>query len=90
MTQVKKGKGAAKVTKIYSSFPKGLQVRAPSKKLAAGTCYVWRVWPYTGRAFTPKPVGVSNFCTASTKVLRQKALAARAKAAKLKAAARRR
>ena len=62
-------------------------MRAPKKKLRAGTCYVWRVWPYTGQAFTPKPVGVSNFCTASAKVIRIKALkaAAKARAAKLKA-----
>ncbi len=70
VTQVKKAGARAKVTKIYSSFPRGLQARAPKKKLAAGTCYVWRIWPYTGRAFTPKPVGVSNFCTASAKVIR--------------------
>ena len=38
-----------------------------------GTCYVWRVWPFVGRRFTGKPLGVSNFCVASKKVLRQKA-----------------
>ena len=41
---------------------------APKKHLLAGTCYVWRVWPYTGTAFTSRPVGVSNFCVASAKV----------------------
>ena len=84
VTQVKKG-ATPKVTKIYSSFPKGLQMRAPKTRLKAGTCYVWRVWPYTGQAFTPKPVGVSNFCTASSKVIRLKAKQAKAKAAKLRA-----
>jgi len=87
VTEVKKAGAGAKVTKIYSSFPKGLQARAPKSKLVAGTCYVWRIWPYTGRAFTPKPVGVSNFCTASAKVLRAKARAAEVKAAKLRSAA---
>ena len=42
-----------------------------------GTCYVWRVWPFVGRRFTGKPLGVSNFCVASKKVLRQKAEARR-------------
>lgn len=84
VTQVKKG-ATPKVTKIYSAFPKGLQMRAPKTRLKAGTCYVWRVWPYTGQAFTPKPVGVSNFCTASSKVIRLKAKQAAAKAAKLRA-----
>ena len=43
---------------------------ALKKVMKAGTCYVWRVWPYTGRAFTRKPVGVSNFCIANSKVLK--------------------
>ena len=86
VTQVTKAGATPKVTKIYSSFPKGLQTRAPKARLKAGTCYVWRVWPYTGRAFTPKPVGVSNFCTASAKVIKLKEKQARAKAAKLRAA----
>jgi hypothetical protein len=85
VTAVKKG-AAPKVTKIFSAFPKGLQARAPKTKLKAGTCYVWRVWPYTGQAFTPKPVGVSNFCTASAKVITLKAKQAKARAAKAKAA----
>ena len=86
VTQVKRAGASPKVTKIYSAFPKGRQLRAPKRKLKAGTCYVWRVWPYTGQAFTPKPVGVSNFCTASAKVIRLKAKQAAARAAKAKAA----
>ncbi len=35
VTQVKKG-ATPKVTKIYSSFPKGLQMRAPKTRLKAG------------------------------------------------------
>jgi hypothetical protein len=81
-------KGARpRISKVLSTFPRGLQYRAPRKNLRPGTCYVWRVWPYTGRAFTPKPVGVSNFCVASAKVVRKKEAAARAK--RLEAAARR-
>ncbi len=68
-----------KIRKVLSVFPRGLQMRAPRKKLAAGTCYVWRVWPYTGRAFTPKPVGVSNFCIASAKVIKKTQAKARAR-----------
>jgi hypothetical protein len=68
--------GKPKVTKVLSRFPRGLTFRTPRKNLAAGTCYVWRVWPYTGRAFTTRPVGVSNFCIAGKKVLRAKALKA--------------
>ena len=86
VAQVKKKGATPKVSKIYSSFPKGLQARAPKAKLKAGTCYVWRVWPYTGQAFTPKPIGISNFCTASAKVIRLKEKQARAKAARLRAA----
>lgn len=86
--QVTKRKGNAKpkVTKVLSRFPRGQQFRTPKKGLKPGTCYVWRVWPYTGTAFTTRPVGVSNFCVASSKVLRKKALAA---AARKKAAQRR-
>ncbi len=86
--QVTKRKGNAKpkVTKVLSRFPRGLQFRAPKKGLKAGTCYVWRVWPYTGTAFTTRPVGVSNFCVASTKVLRKKAALAAARKASLRQA----
>lgn len=76
--------GTPRIVKVVSRFPRGLQMRAPKKNIKPGTCYVWRVWPYTGRTFTPKPVGVSNFCVASAKVLKKRA--ARARAAKIKAA----
>jgi hypothetical protein len=92
--QVTKRKNNAKpkVTKVLSRFPRGLQFRTPKKGLKAGTCYVWRVWPYTGTAFTTRPVGVSNFCVAKSSVLRKKALAAAAakKAAQRRAAIARR
>ncbi len=81
-------KGARpRITKVLSTFPRGLQYRASRRNLRPNTCYVWRVWPYTGRSFTPKPVGVSNFCVAKAKVVRTKEAAARAK--RVEAAARR-
>ena len=45
--------------------------RAARRSRRPATC--WRVWPYTGREFTPKPLGVSNYCVASAKVLKKKA-----------------
>jgi len=83
-----------KVTKILSVFPKGTAYRVPKRMTRPKTCYVWRVWPYTGREFTPKPLGVSNYCIASQRVLTKKAAiiskkkAAKA-AARIKARARR-
>ena len=65
------------VKKIYSVFPSKRRYKMPKAKMQPGTCYVWRVWPFVGRRFTGKPLGVSNFCVASAKVLRQKAAAKR-------------
>lgn len=89
VTPGKNSKAKPKVRKVLSRFPRGRAYRAPAKRLKAGTCYVWRVWPYTGTAFTRRPVGVSNFCVANKKVLRKRALqirAAKIKAAKVRAA----
>ena len=65
------------VKKVYSVFPTKRRYKLPKVKMQPGTCYVWRVWPFVGRRFTGKPLGVSNFCVASKKVLRQKAEARR-------------
>ncbi len=65
------------VKKIYSVFPTKRRYKMPKAKMQPGTCYVWRVWPFVGRRFTGKPLGVSNFCVASKKALRQKAEAKR-------------
>ncbi len=70
------------VTKVYSAFPKGTQFRVPASKTLPGTCYVWRIWPYTGRSFTKSPLGISNFCIASKATLAKAAKAAAKKAAK--------
>jgi hypothetical protein len=87
---VKKRAGrAATIKKIHSAFPRATRYRSP-KKLAAGQCYVWRVWPYTGSSFTAQPLGISNFCVVSSKVLRRNAarVKARQKARAQTAAAR--
>ena len=77
---VRKRKGATPtVRKVYSGFPSRRQLRAPRAKMTAGTCYVWRVWPYTGTRFTPKPLGISNFCVAKASVLKKKAAQAAAR-----------
>lgn len=65
------------VKKIYSVFPTKRRYRMPKAKMLPGTCYVWRVWPFVGRRFTGKPLGVSNFCVANKTALRQKAEAKR-------------
>jgi hypothetical protein len=78
-----------KVSKILSVFPKAHAYRVPKSKTQPKTCYVWRVWPYTGREFTPKPLGVSNFCIAGKKALAKKAqIIAKRKAAKIAARSR--
>jgi hypothetical protein len=85
---IRKRRGAAPtVKKVYSGFPTKRQLRAPKSKMQPGTCYVWRVWPYTGTRFTPKPLGISNFCVAKASVLKKKAAqaAARRKAAQRRA-----
>ena len=65
------------VRKIYSVFPAKRRYTMPKVKIQPGTCYVWRVWPFVGKRFTGQPLGVSNFCVATKKVLRQRAIAAR-------------
>lgn len=51
------------LTKVFSSFPRGKRLRIPRRAaLTPGACYVWRVWPYSGRRYTKNPLGVSHFC----------------------------
>jgi hypothetical protein len=77
------GRATPAVRKIYSVFPKARRYKMPKVKILPGTCYVWRVWPFVGNKFTGTPLGVSNFCIASKKRLRQEALAdARRRAAR--------
>ena len=70
------------VTKVYSAFPRGTQFRVPASKTRPGTCYIWRIWPYTGKSFTKSPLGISNFCIASKARLAKAAKAAAKKRAK--------
>ena len=50
---------------MLSVFPRGNRYRLPpGARLASGACYIWRVWPYARKRFTPRPLGVSNFCVA--------------------------
>jgi hypothetical protein len=74
---VRKRAGTAPaVRKVLSAFPDSRQLRAPSRKMAPGTCYVWRVWPYVGARFATAPLGVSHFCIAGRSVLAKAAAAA--------------
>ena len=57
------------MAKVFSTFPRTLQYRVPSRRTRPATCYVWRVWPYMGTRFTKKPLGISNFCIANKAVL---------------------
>ncbi len=60
------------VEEVLSAFPRGLAFRVPARTLKPRNCYVWRVWPWRGKRFTRGPLGVSNFCVASAKVLRRR------------------
>ena len=80
---IKRANGKARVAKVFSIFPRARQYRVPAKRTRPATCYVWRVWPYTGTRFTKKPLGISNFCVAKKATLRK---AAQRKAARQRAA----
>ncbi len=69
---------APTIKKIVSVFPRGLRWKMTSR-VKPGQCYVWRVWPYTGTAFTPKPLGISNFCVMSAKALKRSKARAKAR-----------
>ena len=56
-----------KLRKIHSAFPRSPRLRVPSRELRRGRCYVWRVWPFIGKKFTKRPLGVSNFCVTATR-----------------------
>ena len=58
------------VSEVLSAFPRSRYLRVPRKTLEPRTCYAWRVWPWRGKRFTGKPLGVSNFCVASARVLK--------------------
>ncbi|HET6691485.1 MAG TPA: hypothetical protein VFG74_11545, partial [Miltoncostaeaceae bacterium] len=76
-----------RLVKVLSAFPKGTVLVVPRSVTKAGSCYVWRVWPYTrSKRFTAKPLGISNFCVASKAAIRKARAAGRkARAAKRRA-----
>lgn len=55
-----------RLVKVGSAFPSATRYALPAgTSLAPGACYVWRVWPYRGRGYTPRPLGISDFCVAA-------------------------
>lgn len=73
------------VREILSAFPRSRYYRVPRRTLEPNTCYVWRIWPWRGKRFTPAPLGVSNFCVATARAL----ASARARAARARVSANR-
>ena len=55
-----------RLRKVRSAYPTGTRfVLSRSAALAPGACYVWRVWPFRGDAYTDAPLAVSDFCVRS-------------------------
>lgn len=52
---------AGKAVKVLSAFPHRSRLRVPAKKIAFGTRYLWRVWPYLSTGYPDKPLGLSYF-----------------------------
>jgi hypothetical protein len=46
---------------VLSAFPAGARLRVPAGTLAFGRRYVWRVWPYVGKRYPRRPIGLSFF-----------------------------
>lgn len=58
--------GDGRLRKVRSAFPRRAHYRLPkARSLQAGSCYVWRVWPFLGKRFARTPVGVSHFCVSA-------------------------
>lgn len=58
--------GDGGLRKVRSAFPRRAHYRLPkARSLQAGSCYVWRVWPFLGKRFARTPVGVSHFCVSA-------------------------
>ena len=56
-----RAKNGRSAKKVLSKFPKGARFRVPRGVLQPGHTYLWRVWPWLGRRFSPKPLAVSTF-----------------------------
>ena len=58
----------SRLRKVRSAYPSGTRFVLPRRSaLRPGRCYVWRVWPYRGRAYTAAPLAVSDFCVRGTR-----------------------
>ena len=58
-----RARNGGRLVKVGSAFPAATHYALPAgMTLTAGTCYVWRVWPYRGRGYTATPLGISDFC----------------------------
>lgn len=62
---------APTLKKVLSAFPRGTHLVLRASATRGGSCYVWRVWPFLKHRFTPKPLGISNFCLAKPSVIRR-------------------
>lgn len=69
----RKTKKLKRVVKVMSAYPRTRKLHLSARRTRPSTCYVWRVWPYLGRKFARKPVGVSSFCIASRRALKVRA-----------------
>ena len=53
--------GGRATRKVLSRFPTSGRFRVPTGVLVPGRTYVWRVWPWTGRAYTARALAQSTF-----------------------------
>lgn len=59
--QVFRLRGRSSLTKVVSTLPRVNRFRVPAGRIALGTRYVWQVWPYLGRGYLSRPLGLSYF-----------------------------
>jgi len=59
--QVFRLRGRTSLTKVVSTLPRLNRFRVPAGRIAWGTRYVWQVWPYLGRGYPSRPLGLSYF-----------------------------
>ena len=59
--QVFRLRGRTSLTKVVSTLPRLNRLRVPAGRIAWGTRYVWQVWPYLGRGYPSRPLGLSYF-----------------------------
>ena len=59
--QVFRLRGRTSLTKVVSTLPRLNRFRVPAGRIAWGTRYIWQVWPYLGRGYPSRPLGLSYF-----------------------------